>query len=138
MSLDPERLALWWGPGILVLIVFGYGMLRLAHYWIEKSAEFKRQQMDSIFGMARQYIEQFLRTQGSQADALSRLATTVEQRESVESFEHQEMLIAIKALHREVESLARKLAEPAGECQKPALLQAAAAGMREGRNGNPA
>jgi len=105
MNFDLERIALWWGPGIVVLMLFGYGFLRLAQYWIEKSMEVKRQQMENTFGIARQYIEQFLSAQRSQAQALSRLATSVEQSDSRESFEHQEMLIAIKALHRNIERL---------------------------------
>jgi hypothetical protein len=103
--LDIQRVALWWGPGILLLIAFGYGFLRLAHYWIEKSMEVKRQQMDGAYGLVRHYIEQFLGAQSGQADALSRLANSVEHRESQESFEHQEMLIALKALHRDMNSL---------------------------------
>ena len=102
---DVQRVALWWGPGILVLIIFGYGFLRLAHYWIEKSMEVKRQQMDCAYGLVRHYIEQFLGAQSGQADALSRLANSVEHRESQESFEHQEMLIALKALHRDMNGL---------------------------------
>jgi len=100
-----EQIALWWGPGILVLMVFGYGLLRLAHHWIEKSLEVKQQQTESALRIAREYVEQFLSTQQSQAEALSRLATSVEQRDSHESFEHQEMLIALKALHREIHEL---------------------------------
>lgn len=100
-----ERMALWWGPGILVLVLFGYGILRLARYWIEKSMEVKRRQMENIFEMARQYVEQFLSAQRSQAQALSRLATSVEQSDSRDSFEHQEMLIALKALHRDIQKL---------------------------------
>jgi len=103
--LDLQRVALWWGPGILLLIVFGYGFLRLAHYWIEKSMEVKRQQMDGAYALVRHYIEQFLGAQSGQADALSRLANSVEHRESQESFEHQEILIALKALHRDMNSL---------------------------------
>src|SRR5208337_2192848 len=103
--LDLQRVALWWGPGILVLIVFGYGFLRLAHYWIEKSMEVKRQQLDGAYGLVRRYIEQFLGAQSGQADALSRLANSVEHRESQESFEHQEMLIALKALHGDIDNL---------------------------------
>jgi hypothetical protein len=102
---DLWNVALWWGPGVVIVLVFGYGFLRLAHYWIEKSMEVKRQQMESVFGIARQYVEQFLSTQRSQANALSRLAASVEQRDSRDSFEHQEMLIALKALHRELEVL---------------------------------
>jgi hypothetical protein len=103
--LDIQRVALWWGPGILVLIIFGYGFLRLAHYWIEKSMEMKRQQVDGAYALVRQYIEQFLGAQSGQADALSRLANSVEHRESQESFEHQEILIALKALGRDMNSL---------------------------------
>ena len=103
--LDIQRVALWWGPGILVLIIFGYGFLRLAHYWIEKSMEMKRQQMDGAYALVRHYIEQFLGAQSGQADALSRLANSVEHRESQESFEHQEILIALKALHRDMNNL---------------------------------
>jgi hypothetical protein len=86
-------------------MVFGYGFLRLAHYWIEKSMEVKRQQMDGAYSLVRHYIEQFLGAQSGQADALSRLANSVEHRESQESFEHQEILIALKALHRDMNSL---------------------------------
>lgn len=103
--IDIQRVALWWGPGILVLIIFGYGFLRLAQYWIEKSMEVKRQQLDGAYGLVRRYIEQFLGAQSGQADALSRLANSVEHRESLESFEHQEMLIALKALHGDINNL---------------------------------
>jgi len=95
---DAERIALWWGPGVLILIVFGFGFLRLAKYWIERSMDVKRQQAISVFGMFQTYVEQFLSAQRCQADALER-------RDSTESFEHQEMLIALKAVHRDVESL---------------------------------
>ena len=87
------------------MIVLSYGALRLARLWIEKTMEVRRQQMESAFAMARQYVEQFLGAQKSQAEALSRLASTVEQSDSRESFEHQEMLIALRALHREVEGI---------------------------------
>ncbi len=97
-----DKIALWWGPGVLVLLIFGYGVLRLAHHWIETSMEVKRQQMESAFGLVREYIEQFLGAQQSQAEALSRLASSVEQRDSHESFEHQEMLIALKAMHHDI------------------------------------
>ncbi len=103
---DIERVILWWGPGVLILMVFTYGFIRLAHYWIEKSMQVKSQQSESAFGIVRQYIEQFLRAQQSQADALTRFATSVEHRESVDSFEHQEILIALKAMHRDLESVA--------------------------------
>ena len=97
-----EQVALWWGPGILVLMGFGYGGLRLAHHWIEKSMELKRRQTEGVVSVAREYIEQFLTTQRSQAEALSRLAASVEQRDTHDSFEHQEMLIALKAMHHEI------------------------------------
>ena len=64
--------------------------------------EYRRHQMEGAFSMTRQYIEQFLNTQKSQAETLSRLATFVEQRESGDSFEHQEILIALKAMNREM------------------------------------
>ncbi len=102
---EAARLAMWWGPGVLILLVFGFGILKLARYWMEKTMDMKRQQMESAFGMARQYVEKFLGAQRSQADALTRLATSVERRDSTESFEHQEMLISLKALHQDVERL---------------------------------
>ena len=101
-----KQVTLWWGPGMLIVMVFGYGFIRLAHYWIEKSMEVKRHQMENVFGIARQYVEQFLTTERQQADALSRLAASIEQRDSRDSFEHQEMLIALKAMHREMETWA--------------------------------
>lgn len=100
------RAALWWGPGVVLLILFGYGFLKLAHYWVEKVMDHRRYQMEGVFTMTRQYIEQFLNTQKSQAETLSRLVNFVEQRESHESFEHQEILIALKAMSREVTALA--------------------------------
>jgi hypothetical protein len=100
-----EQIALWWGPGILVLMGFGYGGLRLAHHWIEKSMEVKRRQTEGLFGVARDYIEQFLSAQQAQAEALSRLAASVEQHDTHEGFEHQEMLIALKAMHRDIADL---------------------------------
>jgi len=103
--LDIQHLALWWGPGVLVLIAFGYGFLRLAQYWIDKSMEVKRQQMEGAYGLVRQYIEKFLGAQSGQAEALSRLASSVEHHESQESFEHQEILIALKALHHDMNGL---------------------------------
>jgi len=103
--LDFTHMALWWGPGVLVLIAFGWGFFRLAQYWIEKSMEMKRQQMDGAYGLVRQYIEKFLGAQNGQADALARLANSVEHHESQESFEHQEILIALKALHRDMNTL---------------------------------
>jgi hypothetical protein len=102
---DIQHVAIWWGPGVLVLITFGYGFLRLAHYWIEKTMEVKRQQTDGAYSLVRQYIEKFLGAQSGQADALSRLANSVEHHESQESFEHQEILIALKALHHDMNGL---------------------------------
>src|SRR5437016_2611259 len=104
---DAGRFALLWGPGILVLVVFSYGLSRLAFHWIDKSMEVKRKQTESGFDIARTYLEQFVSAQKSQADAFSRLASAVERRDSEDSFEHQEMLIAIKAMHRDIERLAR-------------------------------
>ena len=109
--LDIQHVALWWGPGVLVLITFGYGLLRLAQYWIEKTMEVKRQQMEGAYGLIGQYIEKFLGAQSGQADALARLANSVEHHESQESFEHQEILIALKALHRDMNGLRCRSAE---------------------------
>jgi hypothetical protein len=127
--IDIQRVALWWGPGILVLVMFGYGFLRLAHYWIEKSMEVKRQQMEGAYGLVRRYIEQFLGAQSGQADALSRLASSVEHHESQESFEHQEILIALKALHRDMNNLCCRSGED------PCALRASSA--FSGRCGSP-
>ncbi len=112
MTHEVWRLAIWWGPGILIVLAFGYGFMRLAHYWIEKNAEVKRHQLETTFGIARQYVEQFLNSQRSQSDALARLAASVEQRETRESFEHQEILIALKALHQELRAFTSAEARP--------------------------
>ena len=103
--MDVQHVALWWGPGVLVLMTFGWGFFRLAQYWIEKSMQVKRDQMDGAYGLVRQYIEKFLGAQSGQAEALARLANCVEHHESQESFEHQEILIALKALHHDMDSL---------------------------------
>jgi len=116
---EVERIALWWGPGILLLLVFGYGFLRLAQYWIGKTTDVKLQQSASAFGIARQYVEQFLSTQKSQAEAFSRLATSVEHRDSHESFEHQEILIALKAMHRDMNLLYCRKADPPCAFRRP-------------------
>jgi hypothetical protein len=107
-----EHAALWWGPGVVILLLFGYGFLRLAHYWVEKTMEYRRYQMESAFGITRQYIEQFLNSQKSQAEALSRLAGSVESRDTHDSFEHQEILIALKAIHRDMATAMRRREEP--------------------------
>src|SRR2546429_3757565 len=106
---DLARFTLLWGPGILVLVVFSYGFSRLALHWIDKSMEVKRQQTESGFDIARTYLAQFVSAQKSQADAFSRLATAVERRDSEDSFEHQEMLIAIKAMHQQLSAVSRQL-----------------------------
>ncbi len=110
---DLEHYIVLWGPGILILILFAYGFMRLAHHWIDKSMEIKKEQTDSAFDIARDYIGQLAGAHQSQAEALSRLATTVEHRDSLESYEHQEMLIALKAIHRNVLGLVRGEAEGA-------------------------
>ena len=109
---EVRQMTLWWGPGIVIVMVFAYGFLRIAHYWIEKTMEVKRQQMESVFGMAEHYVKQFLNAQRSQADALSRLATSVERSDSRDSMEHQQILIALRAMHRDLERLLRQPAEP--------------------------
>jgi hypothetical protein len=108
-SFNAEHFALLWGPGVLVLMVFTYGLTRLAQYWIEKSMEFKRRQMDSVFEVARTYLDQLVNAQKSQADAFSRLAGSVEQGDSRDSFEHQEMLIALKAMRDQLTRLSAQL-----------------------------
>jgi len=118
-SFNPEHFALLWGPGVAVLLIFTYGLTRLAQYWIAKTMEFKRRQMDATFDVARSYLDQFVNVQKSQADAFSRLASSVEQRDSRDSFEHQEMLIAIKAMRDQLNQLgahlsAREEIRPAG------------------------
>jgi hypothetical protein len=103
---DLEKFALLWGPGIVVLAVFSIAGVRLAQFWIDKSMEHRRKQTDGVIEMARTYLDQMVGAQRSQSDAFTRLAAAVEQSDSKESFEHQEMLIAIKALHRHVDGLA--------------------------------
>ena len=109
-----EHAAVWWGPGVVILLLFGYGFMRLAHYWVEKTMEYRRYQMESVFGITRQYIEQFLNSQKSQAEALSRLAGSVEQRETRDGFEHQEILIALKAIHHDMTRAQRGMEQVAG------------------------
>ena len=94
-----------WGPGILILIVFAYGFMKLAYHWIDRTSDIRRKQMDGAFDIARDYVGQLAGASKSQAEALIRLASAVEHRDSVESYEHQEMLIALKALHRNVDEL---------------------------------
>lgn len=103
---DLERYIVLWGPGILILIVFAYGFMKLAFHWIDRTMDVKRTQMDSAFDIARDYIGQLAGASKSQAEALSRLAGAVEHRDSLESYEHQEMLIALKSLHRDLDDLA--------------------------------
>ena len=102
---DLARYIVLWGPGILILIVFAYGFMRLAHHWIDRTTDIKRKQLDSAFDIARDYVAQLAGASKSQAEALSRLASAVEHRDSLESYEHQEMLIALKALHRNMDDL---------------------------------
>lgn len=113
----PENVAemvLWWGPGVLLVLIFTYGFLQLARFWIGRTMDTKRQQMESAFGMAEQYVKQFLNAQKSQADALSRLASSVERSDSRDSLEHQQILIALRALHQDVARLLRPPVEPLG------------------------
>ena len=114
MPEDLTHMALWWGPGVLLLLTFAYGFLHLARVWIERTMDTKRQQMESAFGMAEQYVKQFLSAQRSQADALARLATSVERSDSRDSLEHQQILIALRAMHRDIERITRQPVEPRG------------------------
>jgi len=102
---DIERYIVLWGPGILILIVLSYGLMKLAFHWMDRTTEIKRSQMAGAFDIARDYVDQMAGAAKSQAEALSRLAGAVEHRDSIESYEHQEMLIALKALHRNVDEL---------------------------------
>ncbi|HXJ95038.1 MAG TPA: hypothetical protein VMT20_19530 [Terriglobia bacterium] len=110
---DLERYIVLWGPGILILIVFAYGFMKLAYHWIDRTMDMKHRQMDSAFDIARDYVGQLSGASRTQAEALSRLASAVEHRDSLESYEHQEMLIALKALHRDVEDLTSQVRTPA-------------------------
>ncbi len=107
-------MAVWWGPGVLLVLIITYGFLYLARFWIERTMDRKRQQTESAFEMAEQYVKQFLNAQRSQADALSRLATSVERSDSRDSMEHQQILIALRAMHRDVELMSRQPVEPRG------------------------
>jgi hypothetical protein len=119
-----NHVVLWWGPGVLILMVLSYGFLRLAHYWIDKTMQVRSQKMESTFSLARQYVEQFLGAQRSQADALSRLASSVEHRESIDSFEHQEILIALKAMHQDIDAIAgRRSGDHCAFHQDPGMLE---------------
>ncbi len=100
---DFYRVALWWGPGALLLVILAYGSLRLGRLWIEESMTAKRRQMEALLDMLRQYVEQFVGAQKSQAEALARLAAGVERSDSRESLEHQQILIALKAMHEDIE-----------------------------------
>jgi hypothetical protein len=111
MPQDFAHMALWWGPGVLLLLAFSYGLLRLAQVWIERSMDARRRQMESLFGMAEQYVKQFLTAQRSQAEALSRLASSVEQSDSRDSMEHQQILIALRALHGDIKRLVHQAVE---------------------------
>ncbi len=106
-GLDLGKFALLWGPGIVVLGVFSFTGVKLAQYWIDKSMEHRRKQIEGSFEIARAYLDQIVGAQRSQSDAVTRLAATVEQGTSKVGFEHQEMITAIKALHRHVDGLAR-------------------------------
>jgi hypothetical protein len=111
MPEDFAHMAMWWGPGVLLLFAFNYGLLRLAQVWLERTLDARRRQMESLFGMAEQYVKQFLNVQRSQAEALGRLASSVEQSDSRESLEHQQILVALRAMHGDIERLIRQQAE---------------------------
>ncbi len=105
------RMALWWGPGALLLVMVAYGLMRLARLWIEESMSAKRRQMEAMLDMLRQYVEQFVGAQRSAADALARLAASVERSDSRESLEHQQIIIGLKAMREDVERLNRRAGE---------------------------
>ncbi len=105
---DFAHMAMWWGPGMLLLLAFSYGLLRLAQLWMERTLDAKRRQMESLFAMAEQYVKQFLNAQRSQAEALGRLASSVEQSDSRDSLEHQQILVALRAMNGDIERLIEK------------------------------
>lgn len=111
MPEDFAHMAMWWGPGVLLLLAFSYGLLRLAQVWLERTLDDKRRQMESLFGMAEQYVKQFLNAQRSQAEALGRLASSVEQSDSRDSLEHQQILVALRAMHRDIERMMHRAGE---------------------------
>jgi len=106
-GLDLEKFALLWGPGIVVLGIFSFTGAKLTQYWIDKSMEHRRRQIEGTFEIARTYLEQIVGAQRAQSDSFTRLAATVDQGSAKVGFEHQEMLTAVKALHRHVDGLAR-------------------------------
>lgn len=108
MPQDFAHMAMWWGPGAVLLLAFSYGLLRLAQVWIERSMDARRRQMEGLFGMAEQYVKQFLNAQVSQAEALSRLASSVEQSDSRDSMEHQQILIALRAMHGDIQRVVER------------------------------
>jgi len=108
MPADLYQVALWWGPGVLLLMIFTYGFLRLARLWIERTMDAKRQQMENVFNMAEQYLKQFLSAQKGQAEALSRLTASVERSDSRDSLEHQQILVALRAMHRDIDRVLRQ------------------------------
>ncbi len=114
MPQDFAHMALWWGPGVLLLLAFSYGFLRLAQIWIERTMDVKGRQVESLFGMAEHYVKQFLNAQRSQADALGRLASSVEYSDSRDSLEHQQILVALRAMRGDLERLAHQPVEEKG------------------------
>jgi len=123
MPEDFAHMAVWWGPGVLLLLAFSYGLMRLAQLWIERTLDAKRRQMESVFGMAEHYVQQFLNAQRSQADALSRLASSVEQSDSRDSLEHQQILVALRAMHRDIERMAQRPEEGRGTAKRATTIE---------------
>jgi hypothetical protein len=111
---DLSRYVMLWGPGILILVVLAYGLMRIAYHWIDRTMDVKRRQTDSVFDVARDYVAQLAGASRSQAEALTRLAAVVEHRDSLENYQHQEMLIALKALHRNLGELLETKSKSAG------------------------
>ena len=111
---DLSHYVVLWGPGILILIVLSYGLMRIAFHWIDRTMDVKRRQTDSVFEVARDYVAQLAGASRTQADALERLAAAVEHRDSLETYQHQEMLISLKALHRSVGELLEPKSPPGG------------------------
>ncbi len=79
-----QQLVNGWGPGVLILIGLGYGLLKggkggyaLVQQWIAAREERHKQ----ISGLVDKYGERFLASQESQAVALHDLADTVKRGE---------------------------------------------------------
>ena len=65
--------------------------------------ELKRDQWEETLRVARDHLDRVLEAQKSQAGAIAHLAGSVEKRDSTEGYEHKEMRIALRAIHRDIQ-----------------------------------